>query len=358
MDVAFIVIQDSNGVVLFVSASIAYVLGFEPPQVEGRPLVELVHAGEAAAYRDALYRTLANDLVATLFYRNVRTRSGRYITCEFLVSVVSDVVISTVTVYRRTVRSEERARHGPAIQQSFMTAGPAFGLGSPDPWSAGGDHELRAALFLNGSSRALPIIYATANSRTLLGMHPQDVCRWSFWDCVDAASLEQAQLVLERTKENHAITYMRFTWRDPRSQREPLTPASRRRGDSHSSSSRSSSTSSLYRGHSPASVRSTHSSHSSRSRRSSPQPAIELEAVASCTSDGLVLVLRAARPAADYTAAPRGPDGAFAAPWGAASPILPLPLPGHTAAASGSRPRGSRASPDRTSPGASSGRSR
>jgi len=57
---------------------------------------------------------------------------------------------------------------------------------------------------------------------------------------------------------------------------------------------------------------------------------IELEAVVSCTSDGLVVCLRRARPMIPgYSTSPQSP-GIFAAPW-APEPVFmpPLPVPGY-----------------------------
>ncbi|CAL3965279.1 unnamed protein product [Diplocarpon coronariae] len=62
-----------------------------------------------------------------------------------------------------------------------------------------------------------------------------------------------------------------------------------------------------------------------RSPRVAPEP-LEIEAVVSCTSDGLVVVLRKARPMMtsvhQAAQAPRYENGLFAAPWGA-NPIRP-----------------------------------
>lgn len=56
------------------------------------------------------------------------------------------------------------------------------------------------------------------------------------------------------------------------------------------------------------------------------RPMLEIEAVVSCTSDGLVLVLRRARPLVPHTASltdePYFANGLFASPW-AAEPIMP-----------------------------------
>lgn len=66
--------------------------------------------------------------------------------------------------------------------------------------------------------------------------------------------------------------------------------------------------------------------NANRRRRGEPLPTCELEAVVSCTSDGLVVVLRKARPAipniSPPMATPGFENGLFAAPWGA-RPIHP-----------------------------------
>jgi hypothetical protein len=65
-------------------------------------------------------------------------------------------------------------------------------------------------------------------------------------------------------------------------------------------------------------------------------PAVELEAVVSCTSDGLVVILRGARPfvpssvrAAPRVAEPHYANGLFASPW-ATEPVMPQPQASHS----------------------------
>ncbi|KAI1448171.1 hypothetical protein F5Y02DRAFT_336881 [Annulohypoxylon stygium] len=69
-----------------------------------------------------------------------------------------------------------------------------------------------------------------------------------------------------------------------------------------------------------------------RSRRRNPLPTFELEAVVSCTSDGLVVVLRKARPPIPSLHPPLLPvdfeNGLFAAPW-SEQPIRPYYPPEH-----------------------------
>lgn len=188
--------------------------------------------------------------------------------------------------------------------------------------SADVQHEPRAALILNRSSRALPVLYATHSIEEVLGISSDELTGWSFWDCMDASSLEKAQLTLERAKENDSICYLRFHWRDPRTQRGPFTPPSRRQASSEG-----------YRG----AKESTSSERSLESLKSwQPASVIEVEAVTSCTSDGLVVIVRHAVPVLTQQHAQliRAGEVVFASPWGSPAPILPLPMPGHTSALS------------------------
>lgn len=80
---------------------------------------------------------------------------------------------------------------------------------------------------------------------------------------------------------------------------------------------------------SPASIGSESSSSIAPRRRTAPRrmmPSVELEAVVSCTSDGLVVILRRARPPIPDLRPPLLPfafdNGLFAAPWGQ-RPIRP-----------------------------------
>ena len=251
-------------------------------------------------------------------------------------------------------------------------------------------NEPRAALFLNRFSRTLAIMYATNGLADLLGIHASQLIGKSFYFCIQENCLREAVKCLESAKANDSIAYLRFWFRDPTQDNnidperdEPMndghtsadsdddggvhlselmeqdgTEEAVHSGSSNSMRSSaepprtnvSSSTQSNSRSPSgnstdldgnandalfdqPAGFQSSTSSISTpdeaQSQRSSDQSQIELEAVVSCTSDGLVVVLRAARPLVPQvsltSSAPvKHPyaNGFFASPW-ASSPIIP-----------------------------------
>ena len=244
-------------------------------------------------------------------------------------------------------------------------------------------HEPRAALFLNRFTRTLTIMYATSGLQDVIGI-PSDTMRGrSFYYCISENCLQDAVKCLENAKSNDSIAYLRFCFRDPRiddyayssgdsDEEMTTTDASEDREDGgvhlrgrnlHSTPSDTSShavqsASSMEvdsdnprltsRNSSGDSTRGTdtHEAIFGQSRRtdssatslgaspeydrassvSSSGAQVELEAVISCTSDGLVVCLRKARPMipnpSHRPARPTFSNGLFAAPW-ATEPILP-----------------------------------
>lgn len=247
-------------------------------------------------------------------------------------------------------------------------------------------HEPRAALFLNRFSRTLTIMYATNALSTILGISPEAVIGKSFYYCIQENCLQEAVRCLESAKANDSIAYLRFWFRDPRghdvrddsmedahgseeddedggvhldtpmdqendSGNDSVTPSLNSRSSSgnitdvdanendaifdHPHTSRQSSASSLpmsepdkkgsmdgYGGGMQQEMRAAQ-------HRGRPQPEpIEVEAVVSCSSDGLVVILRRTRPLipqpAQHAAQPAYRNGLFASPW-ANQPILPPP---------------------------------
>jgi len=206
-------------------------------------------------------------------------------------------------------------------------------------------------------------MYATAGLEEIIGIPAEYMRGRSFYYCIAENCLQDAIKCLENAKANDSIAYLRFWFRDPRIDEDATTPMDEESDDemtaqssvdqdvgggvdingssesmdidssNHISNSRTTS------GNSSTDVQDTHSAifgdsrteESSASSATSPDGSvrppiqrepIELEAVISCTSDGLVVCLRRARPMIPTLARSRYENGLFAAPW-ATEPILP-----------------------------------
>lgn len=218
-------------------------------------------------------------------------------------------------------------------------------------------------------------MYATAGIEDILGISAEDMRGKSFYFCVSESCLHDAIKCLENAKGNDSIAYLRFWFRDPTRdpprneqaadsdeemtsedggvQLQPAAHSDRATNGSYaarptsrmdidqptiqreSHDSRASSGDSLrprdtheqifgiaQAANSSASSLGLSPSHNNNG----PRDPVELEAVISCASDGLVVCLRKARPMIPHpTHRPGKPvyeKGLFAAPW-ANDPILP-----------------------------------
>lgn len=239
------------------------------------------------------------------------------------------------------------------------------------------EREPRAALILNRFTRNLTVMFATNAITSVLGLAPEQIKDKSFYRCIQERCLPDALNCLESAKANDSIAYLRFWSRDPRDeddddQQNGNEEEDHHMDDAHSSPSDSDEGGAALDGHMDvdgikreeeedpnmdslpsASGQGSSSLATSRSgsnraplpadinpqqngrrrRRRQPLPSIELEAVVSCTSDGLVVILRRARPAIPpsqpASSAPSPwtfENGLFAAPW-AQQPIRPYVPP-------------------------------
>jgi len=219
------------------------------------------------------------------------------------------------------------------------------------------EREPRAALVLNRFTRNLSIMFATNAVTSILGLRPDELLHRPFYHCIQQNCLADAIACLESAKKNESIAYLRFWYRDPR-QDDYRDPVAEDEGDDDSSDNDSEDEGDekelltdgnmdLDDDEVPNGIEDRGSSiprhRPNRTHRMplTPPPsdgpatpqnadrsnAFELEAVVSCTSDGLVVVLRRARPPIPDPQLPLVPafnyeKGLFAAPW-SQQPIEP-----------------------------------
>lgn len=221
------------------------------------------------------------------------------------------------------------------------------------------EREPRAALILNRFTRNLTIMYATDAVAQILGLRPDELVDRPFYECIQPNCIEEAERCLESAKANESIAYLRFWYKDPRADLNDEANEEEQEADDTDEEADDSSNDSDEEethikdsrfghdgmeldedeedrtghadGHSEwrdegedASPSDAPVSRPSRCREQAPQ-LFELEAVVSCTSDGLVVVLRKARPPI-MPAAFNLENGLFAAPWGL-QPIEPYISP-------------------------------
>lgn len=375
--------------ILYSSESIIDVLGYTPDEVvnfsvwdffppEELPFAKLIHKNG-----------IEMDKAAMLVYCRVKDSQGYWVGCECCFTIVYDVMVVCTSIYSSGLPSRKRALEAPLIRRMFTSSpkDPRYHMLShishkfQQP-SKRQSHEPRAALFLNRFTRTLTIMYATTGVEEILGIPSSTLQGKSFYYCIAENCLSDAVRCLENAKGNDSIAYLRFWFRSPLnadpaessntatddSDEDMTTEGSidqevgggvalrdesssvdsravrsdedmdlDRPSDDNVPQSRTSSGDSADPIDTHEGVFGTHrvtdSSASSAPESPSDQRTgsdsggpIELEAVISCASDGLVVCLRRARPMIPQPlsrpARPMYENGLFAAPW-ADEPIVP-----------------------------------
>lgn len=377
--------------ILYSSDSIVDILGHTPDEVVNKPVWTFFHPDEVPIAKQLHDRSVRLDKASVLSYCRIKNRQGDWVGCECCFSIVYDVMVCCTSVYRLGMNSQskcyyqdtphsadycatERAQEAPIVRKLFSSSpqDPRYHMLShlSSKFTLGPEqqtHEPRAALFLNRFTRTLTVMYATSGIEEILGIPSDEMIGRSFYFCIAQDCLQDAVKCLESAKGNDSIAYLRFFFRDPRQDDPPdpltseseddiMTDVTSSDGESESattdghppslpygessSNSRYHSTSgevsrsggdsgnSADRSNGQSEARSTRSSIAVSSPYSEARDApIELEAVVSCTSDGLVVCLRRARPEQPRPSPqPTGHSGVFAAPW-AHQPMFQPALP-------------------------------
>ncbi|KAF2835212.1 hypothetical protein M501DRAFT_942236 [Patellaria atrata CBS 101060] len=380
METTFITIHDlsQDARILYSSDSIVDILGHTPDEVVNKSCWEFFHPDEIPLAREFHSRGVKLDKAAVLAYCQIRNRDGQWVGCECCFTVVYDVMVVCTSIYRRGMSSQKRAVEAPIVRRLFSSSpkDPRYHMLShlsnkfkQTPLEQ--SHEPRAALFLNRFTRTLTIMYATSGVEQILGISGEAMKGRSFYYCIQENCLEDAVRCLESAKGNDSIAYLRFWFRDPRQDdahessdetgtetegeqdtdaemtdhrasdddlqegisRDTGELSTRRQVRNPTSSEPSSGRDRTSNSSRNTGSRSTTDSTETGNRNEQAGGPVELEAVVSCTSDGLVVILRRARPMIPISAQPpvqpaQLANGMFAAPWAPEPMFLPaLPQP-------------------------------
>ncbi|KAK3688151.1 hypothetical protein B0T22DRAFT_479424 [Podospora appendiculata] len=360
--------------ILFASDSIFDILGYQPDEVQGRSSFEYFHPDEVPFARSIHRRGVLLDKAAVLHYARIRAKDGRWVSCECCFTIVHDVLVACTSIYLRGTKSERRAINAPQIRRLFSSSprDPRYHMLehlSPKFKMPPTEREPRAALILNRFTRNLSIMFATNAVTSILGLRPDQIQDKAFYELIQENCLQNAIQCLESAKANESIAYLRFSFRNPIAHEDDqegerdgeeeddydsgnsstsdsedgvaqldhgsmdvdddddddddataeMDDEMDDRVDDRSQRSASIGTSSDSAYQTPLTPRSP--AATARRPGSRRQETFELEAVVSCTSDGLVVVLRRARPQIPNPQMPLIPafnfeDGMCAAPWG------------------------------------------
>lgn len=222
MEQTFITIHnlshDAN--ILFASESIVDILGYQPQDVHGKSCFDYFHPDEVLTARSIHNRSVLLDKAAVLHYVRILSNDGRWVSCECCFTIVHNILVACTSIYRQGRKSERRAIEAPRIRRIFSCSprDPRYHMLehlSPKFKIPPTEREPRAALILNRFTRTLSVMYATNTVSSILGAEPDEIRGKSIYDCIAGNCWRDAIRCLESAKANDSIVYLRFWSRDP-----------------------------------------------------------------------------------------------------------------------------------------------
>jgi len=335
MNITFITIHDlsDEATILYSSDSIVDVLGYTPDEVVGNKAWEFFNPIELETAKKVHKRSHEMDKASVLVYCEIKNRDGNMVRCECAFSTVYNVLVACTSIYQEGQSTAQRQADAPIVRRKFSSSPKDPRYHMLQHLSARfrqpvteQSHEPRAALFLNRFTRTLTVMYATSGIEQIIGISAEDMKGLSFYYCIAEQSLQEAVRVLESAKGNDSIAYLRFTFRDPRQNDEP---------ELETSGSEVTTDAEMTDAGEDDSPGDTSTNSASVQSLSNSDLLLELEAVVSCTSDGLVVCLRRARPHVPVEMHDTRPQiraypaqSYFAAPWGSNPIYSPTPPAG------------------------------
>ncbi|EQL36409.1 hypothetical protein, variant [Blastomyces dermatitidis ATCC 26199] len=225
MEITFISILDLTpaACIKYTSGSMEDILGYDSNEVVNKSLWDFLHPDELSFARQIHSQSVSHDMAAGLSYFQIKHQLGYWVGVECVFNVVYDVLVASTSIYKRGSRShQKRATDAPVVRRLFSQSqfDPRYNMlayisskFSRVPRSP--SHEPRAALFLNRFTRSSNIIYATRGVANVLGLRPADLVSKSFYYCIEECCLHGAVRCIESAKSNDTVAYLRFCFRNP-----------------------------------------------------------------------------------------------------------------------------------------------
>ncbi|KAJ9302181.1 hypothetical protein DTO271G3_1047 [Paecilomyces variotii] len=124
MEKTFITIHDltQDARIRYASDTIEEILGYQPQEVVNKSCWDYLHPDEIPFARTVHGRGVKLDKAAVLKYCQVKHRNGSWVGCECVFTVVYDVLVASISIYRRDSRSEKRAADAPVVRSLFTSS--------------------------------------------------------------------------------------------------------------------------------------------------------------------------------------------------------------------------------------------
>ncbi|KAI8366165.1 hypothetical protein BD560DRAFT_401356 [Blakeslea trispora] len=237
MEINYITIYDNTpeATVLFVSESVTDVLGWKPEDLLGNGGYAITHPDERHALALIHSTNVKNERMSSVTSYRSRHKEGHYINTDVVTHFCYDVLIATHFAVVSTDCIKHKFRTSSADEAYVIQPDGTIQLTGAwndsqqrikklltkkNPW--GMDDEIkdqspepRFCLFLNRYSTQNIIVFATKMSNQLVGLDPFDCIGQSLLSYIDPVDKESVSKQIQLSKSNDMVTRMRFRWNIP-----------------------------------------------------------------------------------------------------------------------------------------------
>ncbi|KAG2198836.1 hypothetical protein INT47_000752 [Mucor saturninus] len=213
---------------MYVSESITDLTGWEPEQVIGVGGYDFFHPTDHAALRKVHVSNVINEKMSSMVSYRFKCRNGSYVPIETIVHYCHDVLITCNFMYDpQSTDHKMRANTADHVYTCLSDGS----LQLSGAWNDRADlledamatnvwhfhngnysREKRFSLILNRYSDALNIVYASRLSQELVSLDIPNSIGMSFFDFVPERDVETLHAQIDLAKEHDMIVRIRFDW--------------------------------------------------------------------------------------------------------------------------------------------------
>lgn len=234
MDINFIIIYDNTAQakVLFVTESVTEVLGYTADELYGTCGYEITHPDEREALGVAHKNNVTNEHLSTVTIYRSRHKDGHYVLLDIVIHYCFDTLVctcyavSTPDTLKRKLRlnSADIVYHCQPTGELFINGIPKDArvsltkhMENKSPW---GDNqavqlqqEPRFCLIVNRYTEKAIIVFATKICEMVAQTSPYELIGKSLYDYIEPSDRASVDKQIQLSKSSELISRLRFAWK-------------------------------------------------------------------------------------------------------------------------------------------------
>jgi PAS domain S-box-containing protein len=214
---------------VYVSESVTDNAGWEPEEIIGTEAYDLFHPGDHASLQKVHTSNVLNEKMSSMVSYRFKCKNGGYAPVETIVHYCHDVLISCNFIYDENALDHKMRVN--TVDEVFVCL-PDGSLQLAGAWNDRQEkmednlspeklwinskveksQERRFCLILNRFANDLNIVYASKLAKELVSMDVPNSIGLSFFDFVPERDIDSLQAQIDLAKEHDMVVRLRFDW--------------------------------------------------------------------------------------------------------------------------------------------------